>query len=162
MREVTTKSSWHNGHPAVAHFGLGDITTIDSLEIRWPGGPIQVVAGPLGADQRIVVTEGVDLAGAEMGPFIPAARLDLCRPNPSRPGTMISYMMGRPGEAKIRVFDTTGREVRTLVDGRQQAGEHSVRWDGRDNAGAQVSPGVYFVRLESLGVTESAKMVIVR
>jgi len=162
MREVTTKSGWHNGHPAVAHFGLGDVTTIDSLEIRWPGGPVQVVAGPLGADQRIVVTEGVDLAGVQTGPVAPAARLGLCRPNPSRPGTMISYMMGRNGEMTIRVFDTTGREVRALVDGRQQAGEHSVRWDGRDNAGAQVSAGVYFVRLESLGVTESAKMVIVR
>jgi flagellar hook assembly protein FlgD len=45
------------------------------------------------------------------------------------------------------VYDATGREVRTLVDARQTAGVHRAHWDGRDNAGRMMTPGVYFFDL---------------
>ncbi len=52
------------------------------------------------------------------------------------------------------------------MDGEQAPGYYSVLWDGRDNAGKDVSSGVYFYRLEVIGdglkVTKSRKMILLR
>ena len=48
---------------------------------------------------------------------------------------------------RLELFDLAGRRVRSLVSGVLPAGEVSREWDGRDEAGHGVHPGVYFVRL---------------
>jgi hypothetical protein len=55
-----------------------------------------------------------------------------------------------PGTTRgsIRVYDVTGRRVRTLLDGQLSRGSSTVAWDGRDGHGARVGSGVYFVRLK--------------
>ncbi len=42
-----------------------------------------------------------------------------------------------------------GQEIRTLVNEKQQAGKHSVVWDGKDDSGEQVSSGVCFYQLKA-------------
>ena len=42
----------------------------------------------------------------------------------------------------------SGRRVRTLVDKTQAAGQYKVRWDGRNDRGAVVAPGIYFYQLK--------------
>jgi flagellar hook assembly protein FlgD len=49
----------------------------------------------------------------------------------------------------VRVFDASGRLVRTVLSTDLAPGTHDVRWDGRDDSGAPMSSGVYFVRAES-------------
>lgn len=58
VREVTTQSGGANSaqSPALAHFGLGDATVVDSLEVRWPSGVVQVLTA-VAADQHLTVTE---------------------------------------------------------------------------------------------------------
>ena len=64
--------------------------------------------------------------------------------------------------ASLRVYDVSGRLVRTLVDGALAAGDHEVLWRGRDDGGREVASGVYLYRLEADGVSESRPMVLVR
>lgn len=70
-------------------------------------------------------------------------------PNPFNPQTKIRFELARDEFVRVTIFDVTGRRVRTLVDGRQSAGENSVVWQGRDNSGRQVASGAYYVRLET-------------
>ena len=68
-------------------------------------------------------------------------------PNPS-PGD-VRFALALPREARVdlRVLDIQGREVRAIEAGRRAAGYATLRWDGRDAAGARVPAGVYFARL---------------
>jgi len=83
-------------------------------------------------------------------------------PNPFNPATTIAYSLPGDGWVKVVVHDVSGHPVRTLVDRRQTAGDQRIDWDGRDDGGAEVSTGVYFVRLESGGETRSVKTVFLK
>jgi hypothetical protein len=83
-------------------------------------------------------------------------------PNPFRTATAIRFQLPGPGNVSIRVMDVTGRLVRELVNGKQQAGEHAVLWDGKDNLGRTVAPGVYFYRLRTTSGSETRRAVLVR
>ena len=47
----------------------------------------------------------------------------------------------------LGIYDVTGQQVATLVQGWRTAGVHTITWDGRDSAGEQVASGVYLYRL---------------
>ncbi len=80
-------------------------------------------------------------------------------PNPFRSNTTIGYLLPKPGPAVISVADATGRVVRALNSPR---GASSVAWNGRDDAGRNLSPGVYFVRLWTGSGTTNAKVLLQR
>ena len=60
---------------------------------------------------------------------------------------------------RLRVYDLLGRPVRTLWDGPLPAGNHRLRWDGRNEAGQAVASGIYFARLEAGGQVHSRKLL---
>ncbi len=72
-------------------------------------------------------------------------------PNPFSSATTIRFDLSRPGRASVGVFDAAGRSVRKLLDSDLPAGANEARWDGTDDGGARVAPGVYFYRLEAEG-----------
>jgi hypothetical protein len=90
----------------------------------------------------------------------PLVRLAQNVPNPFRPSTSISYELGAAGPVSLRIYDVSGRLIRTLVDDEQGAATHSVNWNGTDDAGRTVASGVYFYQLEAPGVTETRRMVL--
>ena len=68
-------------------------------------------------------------------------------PNPFQSTTRIAYSVAGNGErVEIGIYNVAGRLVRKLVSGFHPAGRHEVVWDGRDQAGGNVSRGVYFLR----------------
>ena len=84
-------------------------------------------------------------------------------PNPFNPHTTISFDLPQETRARLRVFDISGRLVRTLLnDERVQQGRNEVFWNGRDDRGRQVSSDVYFYRLETKEFSETRKMVMIR
>ncbi|GMQ81594.1 MAG: hypothetical protein BMS9Abin05_1026 [Rhodothermia bacterium] len=83
-------------------------------------------------------------------------------PNPFNPETVIRYSIGRPSSVRLAVFDLLGRRVRTLVNSQQEAGNYTVRWDGRNSNGLSVSSGVYLYRLETGDYRASRRMVVLR
>jgi hypothetical protein len=78
-------------------------------------------------------------------------------PNPFNPTTAISYQLPAAGSVRLAVYDMLGREVALLVDGRKEAGRHSVRFNAR-----QLTSGVYFYRLTADGYQDAKRMVLVR
>ena len=62
----------------------------------------------------------------------------------------------------LEVLDTRGRVVRTLSNTAEPTGRYSVNWDGRDGAGAEVSPGVYFVRMRAGQFEAARKVMLIR
>jgi flagellar hook assembly protein FlgD len=62
----------------------------------------------------------------------------------------------------LRVYNVSGRLIRTLVSGSAPAGPSTVTWDGRDSAGGRVSSGVYFYRLDNGQRSLTRKGVLLR
>jgi hypothetical protein len=84
-------------------------------------------------------------------------------PNPFNPTTVIRYDMPQNGgEVSLRIYDAAGRVVKTLVAGTPAAGQRSITWDGRDDAGRPVASGVYFCRLTASGYANTSKMVLLK
>jgi hypothetical protein len=85
-------------------------------------------------------------------------------PNPFNTAATIEYRLDEPAEISIEIFNLLGRKVVTLVDGRVEAGRHSVKWDaslaGQGQAG--LSSGIYFARLSSGDDVSTRKMVLAK
>ena len=88
-------------------------------------------------------------------------------PNPFNPSTTIQFSLPARAAITVRIFDISGRQVRSLLKEEREAGSHSVIWDARDDRGQEISSGVYFYRLEASGadgsvVRQTRKMVLVQ
>jgi len=107
---------------------------------------------------------GVDL------PAPPAAGIVLWpnRPNPVHSSTQIPFAVGGTagGTARVtlRIFDASGRLVRTLLDNEADVlpAIRLARWDGRDEKGRRVGSGIYYYRLTAAGGVASRRMVVLR
>ena len=83
-------------------------------------------------------------------------------PNPFNPSTTIRLDIPLRTDARLAVYDLTGRLVRTLFNGTVEAGERDFHWDGRDNSGHELSSGMYFCRLSSKQFTATHKLLLLR
>jgi hypothetical protein len=83
-------------------------------------------------------------------------------PNPFSHATWIHFELPRPGPVDVGVYDVTGRLVRNLHVDRSLESSGSVSWDGRDETGLAVSPGVYLVRVVGSGSILTGRVVLVR
>jgi len=83
-------------------------------------------------------------------------------PNPFNPTTTIAFGLAKPADITLRIYDTTGRLVRVLADGRYAAGPQAEVWDGRDDSGRPVASGVYFYRLDTRTNVLTRKMLLVK
>jgi len=84
-------------------------------------------------------------------------------PNPFNPATTIRYGVPEPGgHVAMRVFDATGRLVRTLVDREMRAGYYTALWNGMSDSGEPLASGIYFCRLEVAGTKLTQKMLLLK
>lgn len=78
-------------------------------------------------------------------------------PNPFNPTTTIDYELRTSGFVTLSIFDMLGRELKTLVNKRQDAGKYSVDFDGRD-----LMSGIYFYSLKSGNYSSIKKCVLLK
>lgn len=107
-------------------------------------------------NQAIDVTSALDALpsrGLSLGP---------ARPNPVRVATTIPFDLPAAVPLRLTVVDVQGRHVRSLADGVVAAGQRAVTWDARDERGADVAAGVYFVKLEAGALRAGSQIVVVR
>ncbi len=87
------------------------------------------------------------------------ARFSLAQnyPNPFNPGTAIRYHLSVASTVTLEVFDVLGRLVATLVNRKENAGDHSINFDG-----SRLPSGVYFYRLQAGSFTSVKKMILMK
>ena len=88
--------------------------------------------------------------------------LDQNYPNPFNPATTIRYELPQAAQVTLKLYNLLGQEVSTLVNERQEAGFHTILWNGRNGAGRTVASGVYFYRLEAGEFAKVKKMLLVK
>ena len=91
----------------------------------------------------------------------PGLWLGLAAPDPMCETADMRFRLAQRGHAALTLFDAAGRRVRGIVSSEFPAGEHSLRWDGRDDAGHRVHAGLYFYRLEAGGQALRRTVVVV-
>lgn len=87
-------------------------------------------------------------------------RLFPVRPNPASGAMTIAYTLASPGRVSFEVYDVGGRCVRKLGQSLRPAGENVLQWDGCNDAGQRVPPGVYSVRLAAASGSVAGKVVV--
>jgi carboxypeptidase T len=122
---------------------------------------VTVVADGFYFDTFLIQGEGLDpYSGADDVPAI--TRLTGVQPNPFNPAATVRFELAHAGRALVRVYDLSGRLVRTLVDEARPAGPQTVVWDGIDGQGQPAASGVYLVRLAADGVEQTVKASLVK
>ncbi len=132
----------------------GTVSTIDTVEVK-------VTDGILSDSTAWIMY--VEIAGIQDGREAPAAMLHQNQPNPFRPATTIRFTIPGGQESRsvsLTIHDVQGRLVRTLIDSRVAPGDHEVVWDGIDDGGNPVSPGIFFSVLKAGDKSLSRKMTL--
>lgn len=82
-------------------------------------------------------------------------------PNPFNESTAIHYFLSEPSQVLLRIYNTAGEEITSLVDEFQTQGEKSVEWKATDSQGQKVSPGIYFYNLQVGDQNKTEKLLLV-
>ena len=85
-------------------------------------------------------------------------------PNPFNPSTKISFTISKGSFVTLKVYDITGREVKTLINEYKQSGSYETEFDASLSArqGNAMPSGVYYYKLEADGISEIKKMILVK
>jgi len=89
-----------------------------------------------------------------------AYRLEPNHPNPFHGVTSLRYQIPQAGLVTVKIFNSTGQEVRTVVKTFQQPGFYHFGWDGKDEQGRAMPSGVYLYRLQAGAFVQGYKMVM--
>ncbi|RLC44772.1 MAG: hypothetical protein DRH57_08870, partial [Candidatus Cloacimonadota bacterium] len=83
-------------------------------------------------------------------------------PNPFNPETKIEYQLPRDTQVEISIYNIRGEKVKTLVNDKENAGHHSVIWNGTDDRNRELSSGIYLYRIKIDGYCATKKMLLVK
>jgi hypothetical protein len=155
QRSQTVPGSWAAG--LYTYLGYANTTfsypAVDSSSFTWTksatagGGPFVSEA----------ICDGEPFPG-EMTVSQPVNFALMCAlPNPFNPTTTISYELRAAGHVSLKVYDTAGRLVATLVDGWREAGTHRATFDG-----SNLASGIYLAKLEAGSNTATQKLVLMK
>ena len=84
------------------------------------------------------------------------------KPHPFERSAELSFTLPRASQVHLTIRDVHGRMLRELVSAELQAGEHSARWDGKDDRGRNAATGVYFATLDVGGTVVKTRLALLR
>ena len=120
-------------------------------------------AGSRFADEGTFTVTGATAVATEADPVLPTRfAVYPGYPNPFRAITTIPYDLPTPADVTLKVYNVLGQEVATLVRRTEEAGRHTVVWDGRDHSGAHLGAGLYLYRLRAGEATFTGKVTLLR
>jgi hypothetical protein len=175
-----------NGHVYVAEWtdgyvGSGNLQIVDVSDPKHPeqlgevGLPRIALAAAVWSEAALVASPysleirstqcvpGVSLVPGE--PVLPegGTGLDLAvLPNPTYGCAALRIVLPAEAHVSAVIYAVSGRQVRHLPVGALTAGRHDLTWDGRDDLGREVAPGVYLARVSTEAGTGMARVVIMR
>ena len=148
-----TFAPWTAGPDTGSVFALTVATFLDGDENEYNdtlSAQVRVVAGTVGVSDEKGHGHTYRFS---LGP---------CYPNPFNAETAIEYELARDAEIVLALYNVLGQAVNVLVEGPQATGRHSVRWDGNDSRGEDVTSGVYFCRMRAGGFVATRKIILLR
>jgi len=83
-------------------------------------------------------------------------------PNPFNPTTTIAFDLPEPSRVDLRIYNARGELIDALVTANFPAGKHRLVWRGRDQHGAEVASGIYFLHLSAGSHSARQKLTLVR
>jgi len=125
--------------------GDGEFATLH-FQVVAAGDPKIAFAGTDARDNQnhtVILATGVTAVTPKsfVTAFAPAM------PNPFGRSTTFAFSLAKAGRADLEVFSVDGRRVRTITSGLRDAGEYRLEWNGADDSGHRIAPGVYYARL---------------
>ncbi len=136
----------------------GQYYRIDSYQLtKTPESAISgiIYFDDLRAVKKVVGTVGIDDVSSD----IPVQYfLSQNYPNPFNPSTKISWQSPASGWHTLKIYNSLGEEIETLINGYLEAGSHSVLY----NVNSALPSGVYFYRLQTENFVETKKMILLR
>ncbi|HLP16634.1 MAG TPA: SMP-30/gluconolactonase/LRE family protein [Bacteroidota bacterium] len=138
--------------------GLGKISTPETpTNCAWGGADkktLFITAGKSLYRIRMAASTGVNDQGTLQ---MPSFRLYANYPNPFNPSTTIQYDLQEESLVRVNIFNSLGEKVATVVNERQQAGAHEVRFDSNT-----LASGVYLCQINAGRFAAAQKMILTR
>lgn len=139
---------------------IGDLTLNTRENIYFKSAVTIVGGGKLQTINDQSIVNGMEDSDVLLIPDVFSVKQNY--PNPFNPTTVISYTLPSGEDVSVIIYNNLGQEIRTLIAAGQQAGTHSVTWDGRTNSGAAVSNGSYFYMVKAGKFKSVKKMILVK
>ncbi len=131
------------------------------IETREAGG--ETHTNPFGAPERLY---SFDASGGSViiNPGDQPGEFTLYQnyPNPFNSSTTISFDLPGTLPVKLTIYSVRGRRIATLIDRELGAGKNTIRWNGTDDSGAEVGPGVYFYLVKAGSVRRHGTMIYLK
>lgn len=97
-----------------------------------------------------------------VAPSTPAAFQLHNYPNPFNAQTNIEYLLPKPGQVLLSIYNLNGQRVRTLVEAIQPAGHNKAQWNGRDDDNREIGSGVYLMQLEAEALRLARRIILLK
>ncbi|MCC6281854.1 MAG: VCBS repeat-containing protein [Saprospiraceae bacterium] len=153
MREVLAHNSFQTQNDLRQHFGLNDAGSIDSVEIRWPSGLIQLF-GPQEVDRFYKITEGSPIEAivsvVNLSEGLPMIEIS---PNPALHFFKIEAKSAQDRIQQIQIIDVQGRIVAAKIT-ENSINEYSVQWN------KDLPAGSYWVQVHFDSGQSTTKMIV--
>ncbi len=124
-------------------------------DIAFSSGP--VIVGHNASLPKVVVNDEADVAA-----LLQVFALEQNYPNPFNPTTNIGFQISNFEFVQLKIYDISGRLVKTLVNERRAAGNYTVSWDATNDFGTRVASGVYLYKLQAADFVQVKKMVLLK
>jgi len=127
------------------------------------GMTFEVITGILSEDERYGISlrdydEMILVSAPEISDPMPnVLRLEAAYPNPFNSTTKVEFQLPETGMTKLALYDLSGRNVMDLVNGTASVGNHNITINAAD-----LSTGIYLLRLEAGGASQSLKLVLIK
>jgi steroid delta-isomerase-like uncharacterized protein len=167
---VTDETVSESGYFAAAYADLNRKAIVeagDKVEVAVLDSSGKVVSGPFVHDVTLdSIRDAVVKVQLRLGDIIPEKSALLQNyPNPFNPETWIPFHLHNEASISIRIFNLSGQLVKTLDLGHRDAGVYVSRtkaayWDGKNEAGEEVSSGIYFYSITAGDFSATKKMII--